>query len=478
VSSTLDRLRRLHGLRPQTRTDPDLPDPPRPAARNRRLEVLAPGDEIETDHGPCYVVTKHYPLDTVRGRRALADLLIRTPESLAPLYPTSCLTNTDFQRVAFIDTETTGLGGGAGVYAFMVGVGTFEGKGEGEGKKAADRSGRSAKGKSGEDDAPSQFATRNSQFVPEFVVRQFFMRHPGEELALLTALADLLGDRSGVVTFNGRSFDVPLLRGRYKMNRHYLNVDAPAALWNDTAPHLDLLHPARRLWKGRLDSCALGSLERAILAHERSAEDVPGSMIPLLYQQYMQTGDARSMAQVFYHNLEDIVSMTYLAERVCRHFDDLFDAVDGRIDDDLHGHDLLALGQLHEQMGHGDVAERALRRALALLSGAERAEVYASLGRMLKRQARWDEATELWQAWITSIPGPDVRPYEELAKYCEWQTGDIEQAAMWTGWALHNQQKAPAYQRSRQAIDALTHRIDRLQAKLAGKDVDHTAETE
>ncbi|MEZ4833744.1 MAG: ribonuclease H-like domain-containing protein [Caldilineaceae bacterium] len=234
MSSTLDRLRRLHGLRPQTRTDPDLPEPPRPAARNRRLEVLAPGDEIETEHGPCYVVTNRYEMDTVRGRRALADLLIRTPAGLAPLYPSACLTDADFQRVAFIDTETTGLGGGASVYAFMVGVGTFEFKGQ------------RAKGKSGEGDDLPQFATRNSQSSPQFVVRQFFMRHPGEELALLTALADLLGDRSGVVTFNGRSFDVPLLRGRYKLNRHYLNVGA-LTLWNDAAPHLDLLHPARRL---------------------------------------------------------------------------------------------------------------------------------------------------------------------------------------------------------------------------------------
>ncbi len=451
VSSTLDRLRRLHSLRPQQQIEAELTEPPPKAARNRRLETLAPGAEVETEHGPCYVVSTRYTLDMQRGRRALADLLTRTPDSLAPLYPSAAPVNgVDFRRVAFIDTETTGLGGGASVYAFMVGVGVFEEEPEGDGES-------------------SPFAIHR----PQFVVHQFFMRHPGEELALLTALSNLLADRVGVVTFNGRSFDVPLLRGRYKLNRHYLNVDAPEALWNDAAPHLDLLHPARRLWKGRLPSCALGALERAILAHERSGEDVPGSMIPLLYQQYLQTGDARSMKQVFYHNLEDIVSMTYLAERVCRHFDDAFD----EIDDDLHGHDLLALGQLHEQMGHGEQAERALHRALDLLDGVDCAEAYASLGRLLKRQERWPEAADLWQTWITTIPGPDVRPYEELAKYCEWQIGDLEQAAMWTGWALHNQQAAPSYQRSRQSIDALNHRLDRLRAKLAGRSVDHPSET-
>jgi uncharacterized protein YprB with RNaseH-like and TPR domain len=451
VSSTLDRLRRLHGLRPSQKSEPDLPHAApvalRPVAgRVRRLETLVPGEEVETEHGPCYVVTAHYALHTVRGRRSLLDLLGRTPRSLASLYPNAGLDGDfDFRRVAFIDTETTGLGGGAGVYAFMVGVGTFE-------EIAGSRPGTTS-----------------------FVVRQFFMRHPGEELALLTALADLLNERSGLVTFNGRTFDAPLLRGRYRLNRPYLNVDAPEPIWNDSAPHLDLLHPARRLWKGRLSSCALSSLERTILAHERGEDDVPGSLIPALYQQYLQNADAHSMRQVFYHNLEDILSMTFLAECICRHFDD---PLDDPVYEERHGADLLALGQIHEQMGHGEQAERALRLAVVLLDDSVemRAEAFATLGRLLKRQDRWSEAAELWQEWITTIPGPDPRPYEELAKYCEWQLGDLDQAIMWTGWALHNQQAAPAWQRSRQTIDALTHRLNRLRSKESGQ-ADHVTET-
>jgi uncharacterized protein len=470
VSSTLDRLRRLHGLRPQPHTEPDLPDPVTRSAppKNRRLDTLVPGAEVETEHGPCYVVTARYPLETMRGQRCIEELLARTPQTLAPLYPSSALDSaTEFNRIAFIDTETTGLGGGAGVYAFMVGVGTFER----EGRREEERERGSEYSQS---PIPSPRSPIPQSPVPShFVIRQFFMRHPGEELALLTALADLLEDRIGLVTFNGRSFDVPLLRGRYKLNRHYLNVDAPHALWNDTAPHLDLLHPARRLWKGRLPSCALSALERAILAHERSGEDVPGSLIPMLYQQFLMNGDARSMRQVFYHNLEDILSMTFLAERICRHF---ADPLDNSEDTELHGADLLALGQVHEQMGRMEQAERALRRALPLLDPTARAELFCTLGRLLKRQERWAEAAEIWQEWITTIPGPDPRPYEELAKYCEWQIIDLAQALMWTGWALHNQQNAPSWQRSRQSIDALTHRLERLKAKVAGQS-DHSSET-
>lgn len=449
MSSTLDRLRRLHSLRPSQSNEPELP-PVSPAAshglagKGRRLETLVPGEELETEHGPCYVATVRYPLETVRGRRPLVELLGRTPRALASLYPGAGLNGDfDFRRVAFVDTETTGLGGGAGVYAFMVGVGAFE---------------------------VQPPANGQSEATEQFVVRQFFMRHPGEELALLAALADLLQGREGLVTFNGRTFDAPLLRGRYRLNRRFLNVDAPEAIWNDHAPHLDLLHPARRLWKGRLPSCALSALERSILDHVRNEDDVPGSLIPALYQQFLQTADAGAMRQVFYHNLEDIVSMTFLAECICRHFDDPLDDAG----DDRHGADLLALGQIRAQMGQTQEAEQALRLAIGRLDDQDkRAEAFAALGQLLKRGQRWAEAAELWQEWVTTIPGPDPRPYEELAKYCEWQLGDLEQAAMWTGWALHNQKSSPAWQRSRQAIDALTHRLNRLQSKQSG----HTSET-
>jgi uncharacterized protein len=444
VSSTLDRLRRLHSLRPQQKVEPDLPEPSVQAAisANHRLETLVPGEEVENEAGSCYVTTARYTLETVRGRRALTELLGRTPVGLARLYPTSSLDGPfDFGRVAFLDTETTGLGGGAGVYAFMVGVGTFEGAPEGTPR--------------------------------EFVVRQFFMRHPGEELALLTALAQLLDGCTGLVSFNGRTFDAPLLRTRYRLNRHYLKVDPPLSLDKEEAPHLDLLHPARRLWKGRLESCSLSFLERAILSHQRSEEDVPGSLIPLLYQQYLQQGDAQSMRRVFYHNLEDIVSMVFLSERICRHFADPLYACD----EELHGHDLLALGQIHEQLDQVECAERALRHAADLLEPSPAlAEVYATLGRLLKRQERWSEAAVLWQQWITTIPGPDPRPYEELAKYCEWQTGDLAGAEMWTAWALHNQRTASSWQRSRQSIDELSHRLERIRNKRQ-RQPDHTSET-
>ncbi|MBI3961058.1 MAG: ribonuclease H-like domain-containing protein, partial [Chloroflexi bacterium] len=257
MSSVLDRLRRLQSLRPQNfSAEPELPRRGDSAAGT--LDALVSGEEIENPGGRCWLVTERYPVETVRGRLPLGALLDTTPQSIAPLYPNAGLgTGFDFSQVAFIDTETSGLGGGAGVYAFMVGVGTFE---------------QSATGDRRLEIGTSPVASRQSSIA--FTVRQFFMRHPGEESALLTALTELLGERSGLVTFNGRTFDAPLLRGRYQMNRRFLpgSVALPPVLAEDGA-HLDLLHPARRLWKRRLASCSLSNLEAQILALHRTQED-------------------------------------------------------------------------------------------------------------------------------------------------------------------------------------------------------------
>ena len=441
MSSVLDRLRRLQSLRPQNApVEPELPRFGNSAAGP--LEALVSGAEIENAGGRCWLVTERYPLETVRGRHPLQALLATNPQSIAPLYPKAGLdTDFDFRRVAFIDTETSGLGGGAGVYAFMVGVGTFEGSVIG-----------------GVDQSPITFT-----------VRQFFMRHPGEETSLLTALTELLGKRTGLVTFNGRTFDAPLLRGRYQMNRRFLpgGVGLPPVL-AEAAPHFDLLHPARRLWKRRLASCSLGNLEAQILALHRTEEDVPGSLIPYLYTQFLQTGNAADMRRVFYHNREDIVSMVSLAELLCRHYANPLASAQA---DELHPLDLASVGRVHAELGWAESAEQAFVHALENLSDADSLpDIFDALGWLLKRQERWDEAAALWQRWLTTVPGPDPRPYVELAKYCEWQGNDLEQAQMWTAWALHNQQSAPVRQRSPQAIGELQHRLARIQRKQSGDD--------
>ena len=477
MSTTLDRLRRLHKLRPQqtrreisiesptdTSKDGVLPggrcavDPAAVAADSEQVDLvytplnawgeeideatalalLVPGREIENGAGICYVHTRRIPLATAHGPRPLGDLLQHCPSRFAALHPKHNLLNShSFQRAAFIDTETTGLGGGAGVYCFMVGVGLFETEAPGD---------------------PLAAPTH-------FVVHQLFMRNPAEEPALLVALLDLLAGRDLLVTFNGRTFDLPLLRTRARQNRWALD-GAASTLLEESVPHFDLLHPARRLWRRRLQSCRLINLERHILRRERSSDDVPGHLIPLLYTQFMRDLDARPLRGVFYHNQEDIVSMVALAERLCAAFAPLGETADANDCTEVEGLDWMGLGVCYEEQKAWAQAERAYRRGLEATVGAEDcADLYARLGRLLRRQARWSEATELWQRWLTSVPGIDSEPYVELAKYCEWQARDLEQAAMWTGWALHNLRTAPPHQRAVGPISELEHRLARIERK-------------
>mgnify|MGYP001271669486 CR=1 FL=1 len=449
MTSMLDRLRRLQALRPQ-RTGPEptppagplSPGPPSLTHEGGR-HALPAGEVVENAAGQCFVTTLRYPLHTLRGPRPLGEVLAQHPARFADLHPNFGLrADTDYTQAMFLDTETTGLGGGAGVYCFMVGVGTFE---------------RFEAGGSQVPSLPSP--------VSHFVIRQYFMRHPGEEGALLLALAEQMEAYAMSVTFNGRTFDLPLLRARFQQNQHiYPDLRGGGRLLAADRPHLDLLHPARRLWRRRLQSCRLINLEAMILGLSRSEEDVPGSLIPQLYHDFVRTGNGAEMRRVFYHNAEDILSMVALAER-------LSCAFAGDADAPLEREDWLALAASLEGQGNWADAERAYRRALATLrEPTAKADAFARLGRLLKQQARWGEAATLWEEWLGSVPGCDPAPYVELAKYCEWQLRDLEQAAMWAGWALHNLRQVPAWQHPPGALAALEHRLARLARKRAGFD--------
>jgi uncharacterized protein YprB with RNaseH-like and TPR domain len=189
----------------------------------------------------------------------------------------------DPERLVFLDTETTGLAGGTGTCAFLIGLGTVEGTG--------------------------------------FAVRQFFLRDYVEEKAALEALAAALAGCEGLVTFNGKAFDVPLLETRYTLSR----LPSPFS----RLLHLDMLHPARKLWKLRLESCKLTHLERHVLGIEREG-DVPGSDIPGIYFDYLRTGDARGLQPVFYHNALDIITLAALAVEMADFIRGVAEAAGGR----------------------------------------------------------------------------------------------------------------------------------------------------
>jgi uncharacterized protein len=385
------------------------------------LAQLLPGGYLaESEYGACYVVDRVFPLHYRHGRDALGDLLNHQPAVIADLTRDRRLAGIPVSQYLFLDTETTGLAG-AGTLAFMVGLAYFE--------------------------------------AEAMVVRQFFLRDHGDEPAMLRFLAELVTQKAALVTFNGRSFDLPLLDNRFLMNR----LDGLAGDLLER-PHLDLLLPARRLWRQRIGSCALGSLEQHVLGLTRTEEDVPGWAIPGLYLDYLRSGDARPLLRVFYHNRIDMLSMVTLASRVARLF--------GRPSVEDHPLDLYSLARWQLALDMPNQAEANLRQAAAgELPLVDYHQVLFHLAGMLKRADRRAEAVQLWQQ-IAVTALDDVTAHVELAKQYEWYEVDLVTARFWTQEALALTDRWPGQDRGMahsQFIRAeLEHRLIRLERKLAG----------
>jgi uncharacterized protein YprB with RNaseH-like and TPR domain len=376
------------------------------------IENVVEGEFRETHSGETFVVEVVYSLDHRHGQIELNQA--GSLELVAAWAGDPRIASTNSEGFAFLDTETTGLAGGSGTYAFQVGVGRFEEKG--------------------------------------FRLAQFFMRDPIEEPAMLTALESFLAPCETVVTFNGKAFDLPLLNARYITNGWPFPLKEAA--------HLDLLHLARRLWRERLPSRALGYLEEHILGQTRTEEDTPGWMIPELYFEYLRSGDARPLKGVFYHNAMDVLSMVALSNHIT-HL--LADPLDGRVH---HALDLVAIGKLHQDLGYLDQAARIFEHSLEHnLPDEVRGYTSKRLSLLQKRRGESDLAISLW--WQAAAER-EIYAHEELAKYYEHKERDFSEAKRWTEAALAilKMPDTPRYERVRWEDD-LKYRLKRLEGKIA-----------
>ncbi len=378
----------------------------------RDIADLVDGEVTETTCGACFRVRHVYPLDTRHGDTMLGRWHDLAAEVLSHLGADPELEAVNPVDMVFLDTETTGLGG-TGTLAFEVGIAYFDDEG--------------------------------------LTVEQYFLREPGEEPAMLALLEDRLAPGTALVTFNGRGFDVPLLASRWVMNRR------PPLL--DALPNLDLLMPARRLWSMRLPSRRLSALEPAVLGVHRTDDDVPGHLIPALYNQYLRTRDASSMQRVLYHNEIDLLSMVTLGV----HLADAF----ATPDNPAHPfEDRFSLARWYVARGLNEQAEIAYRLAAEQAEIAEwRQQALTGWALLLKRTDRRDEARPLWED-IADLR-LDVQGHEELAKYYEWHRCDLDEALHWTEAGLRLAASwRPGWART-QAEAALQHRRERLLRRLA-----------
>ncbi len=390
--------------------------PAKPKEEIYPIESVLSGVDLPTVYGPAFMVENRFGIDYLHGDVILLNEV--NPHIIAAWARINDLGPALLDKVLFLDTETSGLAGGTGTYVFLVGLGF-----------------RSPQG---------------------FVVQQVFMRDPDQEPALLAALSENVDPFEYVVTFNGKSFDIPLLNARHVMN----GVTSPFPVMN----HIDLLPLARRLWRGRLASRALKDLEFEILHVPRTQEEVPGWMIPDIYFEYLKSGDARPLANVFYHNSMDILSLAALFN-VCS--DLLFQPLR---QENVPGLDLVAVAHLFEELNQIESAvlvyEESLTRGdLPLRVYLETLQRYALLYR---RQERWEAAIDLWKkaaehGWLDAII--------ELAKYYEHQAREYTQALQWTDEAIAvtDRMDLPFWQK-KSMLEELAHRRARLAKRLKSEE--------
>ena len=369
------------------------------------IEQLVKGEVISTPEGETFLTKEHFPSHFQYGGMALADILN------IPTYPAHLLSKDDrlkeldFRRALFLDTETTGLSGGTGTFAFMVGLGFFQ----------EDR----------------------------FLIHQFFMRDYSEEKASLSLVKDMLESFQFLVTFNGRQYDIPLLETRFILSRYATKIKE--------IPNFDLLYSSRRIWKGAYDNCRLVTLESQLLGVERT-DDIPSAWIPYFYFDYIQTGDARRIQQVFYHNQMDILSMVALAGRIHLVYHDPQAALPRK------GIEHFALGRLFWEHGQREKAIPCFKIALKRCDDDLSWEVMKWLSMAFKKTGQGERALSLWAEMVSWPLKKDAFPYIELAKYHEHRLKDWDKAMAYVDEALeiipvHQQREIELLQRRRQRLE-------------------------
>jgi hypothetical protein len=401
------RLERLRDARVRDASEIRLATMPEP--RSDRAAHLAHdvGGEVRPTPGrPIVVVESREPLPRdLDGLKAL-------PEPVDPARP-----------IVLIDTETTGLGSGTGTLPFLVGIGSWE--------------------------------------ADEFVTRQLLLPEQSDEAGYLDALEALIPADACLVSYNGRSFDWPLLVTRFRLHGR-----RPPAF----GEHLDLLPLARLLWKHRLPDARLASVEAGICGVRRE-RDLPGGLVPGRYLDYLRHGRGTLLRDVLEHNRQDVVSMALLLLVLSR---DLVPVVDGgRCPETVHPGDLGGLGRAY-------LRKHRHREALACFDAAmerllepwhsQRYEVMAmDRARTLTRMGLRQEAEGAWHALALEGGHHAAWAWLHVAKHREHDQRDFRAALMAAEQARRLAERSRLFgRRDRQVERDLARRVPRLRRRLAG----------
>lgn len=326
-----------------------------------------------------------------------------------------------WEQIAFVDTETTGLSTGVGTYVILIGVGSI------------------------------------SNGV--FSVRQYFLPDPAQEAAFWQQVLTDLRQYPLLCTFNGKSYDLPLINNRLTM------MGSSDGLL--PAVHLDLLHPARRIWRRMLPSCALQSLEEHRLDRKR-VDDVPGAMIPAIYYDYLRSGDSQSLAPVFVHNRLDIVSLFELAVQLannCSQPEERF----------VRAEEFFGLAEAYLRSDQPELAEEMIHSGLVRPGDDRLKRQYLhKLARLQARDGRYQQAADTWGE-IAGLDPLSLVPQVELAKIYEHRLKKLKEArrAAQQAFAICRRRASLGVPISTAEAEELAKRMQRLDRRLGRQKIEH-----
>lgn len=423
MAASADKFSRLAALRPARSA------PLRPAAlgapeQEDSLAQLLGAGVAKNHFGEHLAIRNWFSTPEFFEPSAVAlELLSRTRDTA--LTNRTRATLEDPSRWLFLDTETTGLAGGTGTYPFLVGIAWWDAGG--------------------------------------LEVEQFFMRDFSEEHSLLHELAARLRERPVLVTFNGKSFDWPLLENRFTMTR---SIPTPRL-----SAHLDLLHPARALWKLRLGSVRLIELERRVLDVPRLGwhreDDIASALIPQYYFDYLRGGSSEPLVGVVRHNQMDLCGLAALFGKI----NELLSSED-KDREGVDSLDLFGLSRFLERRGEPVRAQAACSQALDLGLPAEfRPRARRELALLLKRRGDHAAAAALWLE-LVGDPADGVLACAELAIHYERRAKDLPRAEEFARLGLAKLQRTPPHSRepftasrASPSAEKWLRRINRLECK-------------
>jgi uncharacterized protein len=429
IATLKDRLRGI--VKPASELKLDV------ASRSPQSEVVSgvsrtlDGVWRETPSGRSFVVSQRFAPADLHGRHRVVEFA----ETLEEASPAASLVGRSSAAMPFVffDLETTGLNGGAGTHAFLIGFGWFDADGG-------------------------------------FVTEQHLMTDFAGERSMLGVVAEDFRRAGTLMSFNGKSFDAPMLETRYLFHR----LEFPCA----NRPHVDLVHPARRFWGSASEGgCSLSALEQQLFAVARKG-DVAGFEIPSRYFRFVRTGDAQPLVEVLHHNRLDLLSLAGLTARI-------FHLVQTGPDAATDAREAAALGRVYRDAGLEERAEQAFARVLTLVEREtvprgtsdpwfaarrrERAaltvEALRSLALLARRQRRYDSAAARWRQlaeFADCPPHISREAIEALAIYHEHRARDLAAAKV---FALRGVELEGGPARG----DAAGRRLARIERKLVSE---------